>query len=82
MSDDLLWHVVCAEVLSGRAGHQLVRNLAQQQGPVACGVLGKTEACAGIHRHVREGKLTAPPAATVHQVMQLDDAQACGFGCR
>ena len=56
------------------AGHVLVRNLAKQSGPVACCVLGKTEGRAGIHRHLREGKLSAQQAATVYQVMQADDA--------
>jgi predicted nucleic acid-binding protein len=55
-------------------GHAVVRSLARQSGPVACGVLGKTECRAALHRHVREGKLSAVQAAQVHQVMQADDA--------
>ena len=55
-------------------GHLAVRALAQQQGPVACCALGRTEWHAGVHRHLREGKLTAAQAALVYQVMQADDA--------
>src|SRR6266513_2660365 len=55
-------------------GHPVVRNLAQQDGPVACCSLGKTEGRAGVHRHVREGKLTSAQAKVLHQVMQADDA--------
>ena len=55
-------------------GHQAVRALAQQQGPVACCALGRTEWQAGVHRHLREGKLTGAQAALVYEVMQADDA--------
>ena len=55
-------------------GHAAVRSLAQQRGPVACSVLGKTECRAALHRHRREGKLNAAQAGAVHQVMQADDA--------
>jgi len=55
-------------------GHQQVRQLAQQQPAVACSMLGKTECRAAVHRHLREGKLSAPQAQLVHQVMDQDDA--------
>ena len=55
-------------------GYEAVRRLAREQGPVACCALGKTEWSAAVHRHLREGKLTAPQAALIHQVMRADDA--------
>jgi hypothetical protein len=44
-------------------GHEAVRALARDQGPVACCTLGRTEWQAGIHRHLREGRLAPDQAA-------------------
>jgi predicted nucleic acid-binding protein len=55
-------------------GHEAVRALAREAGPVACCKLGRTEWHAGIHRHLREGKLTAEQAALAREVMRADDA--------
>ena len=54
-------------------GHEAVRQLAQDAGPLACVSYGFIECRAGVHRHLREGKLTAAEAALVYQVMQRDD---------
>ena len=55
-------------------GHQRVRQLARQLGPVACCELGKIECRAGIHRHLREGKLTLLQAQQLFQLLRQDDA--------
>jgi predicted nucleic acid-binding protein len=55
-------------------GHEAVRQLAQEAGPLACVSYGLIECRAGVHRHLREGKLTTTAAAVVFQVMQRDDA--------
>jgi predicted nucleic acid-binding protein len=54
-------------------GHQQVRQLARQNPVVACLAIGKTECRAAVHRHVREGKLTAQNAQLVHQIMDQDE---------
>ena len=54
-------------------GHELVRKLAREAGPLASVSLGIIECRAGVHRHLREGKLTAAQAAVVFQVMKRDD---------
>ena len=54
-------------------GHEAVRKLARGSGPLACVHYGMIECRAGLHRHVREGKLTPAEAALIFQVMQRDD---------
>ena len=54
-------------------GHEAVRTLARESGPLACLHYGIVECRAGVHRHVREGKLTPAEAAVIFQVMQRDD---------
>jgi predicted nucleic acid-binding protein len=53
---------------------QPVRKLLAQQGTAASCVLGKLEFAAGVHRAVREGKLTTSDAAVVFDTMRRDDA--------
>ena len=54
-------------------GHEAVRHLARDAGPLACVGYGVIECRVGVHRHLREGKLTPADATTVFQVMQRDD---------
>jgi predicted nucleic acid-binding protein len=55
---------------------QLVRQLlAQHHGAVSC-ILGRLEFAAGVHRAVREGKLSSADAGVVHQTMRQDEAQS------
>ena len=54
-------------------GHEVVRKLAREAGPLACVSYGAVECRAGVHRHLREGKLSVAEAAVVFQVMQRDD---------
>ncbi len=54
-------------------GNEEVRELARKAGPLACVSYGALECRAGVHRHLREGKLTAANAAVVFDVMRRDD---------
>lgn len=54
-------------------GHEMVRQLAREAGPLACVGYGVIECRAGVHRHLRERKLTSADAAAVFRVMQQDD---------
>lgn len=55
---------------------QLVRQLlTQHRGAVSC-LLGRLEFAAGVHRAVREGKLSAADARLVLQTMRQDEAQS------
>ncbi len=54
-------------------GHEVVRQLARDAGPLACVGYGFIECRAGVHRHLREKKLTPAEATVVFQVMQRDD---------
>jgi predicted nucleic acid-binding protein len=54
---------------------QLVRQLLAQHRTAACCILGKLEFAAGVHRALREGKLTSADAQLVFQTMRQDDAQ-------
>ena len=53
---------------------QLVRQLLLQHRTAASCVLGQLEFAAGVHRAVREGKLTSADAALVFTTMRQDDA--------
>ncbi len=55
---------------------QLVRQLlVQHRGAASC-LWGRLEFAAGVHRAVREGKLSAADAALVFQTMRRDEAQS------
>lgn len=53
---------------------QLVRQLLAQHRTAACCMLGKLEFAAGVHRAVREGKITSADAGVVFNTLRQDDA--------
>jgi predicted nucleic acid-binding protein len=54
--------------------HAAVRQLARQHRPIACCVLGKAECAAGVHRHLREGRITSKDVETIFAAMRADEA--------
>ena len=55
---------------------QLVRQLLAQHRVAASCLWGRLEFAAGVHRAVREGKLSTADAGLVFQTMRQDEAQA------
>jgi predicted nucleic acid-binding protein len=54
--------------------HPAVRQLAHQERQIGCCLLGKAECAAGVHRHLREGRITSKDAQTVFAAMRADEA--------
>jgi predicted nucleic acid-binding protein len=54
--------------------HQVVRQLLFQHQSAACCTFGRMEFASGLHRAIREGKLSSADAATVLGTMRQDEA--------
>ncbi|MBM3862020.1 MAG: type II toxin-antitoxin system VapC family toxin [Verrucomicrobia bacterium] len=54
--------------------HAVVRQLARQQQQIGSCLFGKAECAAGVHRHLREGKITQQDVQTIFAAMHADES--------